>query len=300
MGIGCFIRNPGQGLFPGTVRAFSIFDVRDAQKKNVFCLLFLDIVARIHYLYARIETVDYVIEELLITAELNALIITAASIAFFHTILGPDHYLPFITISWARKWSAVKTTLITFLCGLGHIGSSVVLGLIGVSLGLAVKKLEIVESVRGNLAAWLLIAFGLVYFVWGLRRVYRKQPHTHSHIHASEAMHTHSHLREHTHVHNNKAAVSIAPWTLFVIFVFGPCEPLIPILMYPAAQNSWFGLVVVTCVFGIITIATMLGTVLLSRAGVNFLPLAGLQRFSHVIAGATICLCGLAIVFLGL
>ena len=124
------------------------------------------------------------------TAELNALIITAASIGFFHTILGPDHYLPFVMMSWARKWSGVKTTLITVLCGLGHIGSSVVLGLIGVSVGVAVNKLEFVESFRGNLAAWLLIAFGLVYFVWGLRRAYRGRPHEHSHTHTSEAAHT--------------------------------------------------------------------------------------------------------------
>jgi hypothetical protein len=33
---------------------------------------------------------------------------------------------------------------------------------------------------------------------------------------------------------------------------------------------------------------------------VNFIPLAGAQRFSHAIAGATILLCGLAIQFLGL
>jgi hypothetical protein len=101
-------------------------------------------------------------------------------------------------------------------------------------------------------------------------------------------------------VHDNKATASVAPWTLFIIFVFGPCEPLIPLLMYPAAQNSMFGLVVVTSVFAITTVGTMLVTVLLARAGVSFLPLAGLQRFTHVIAGATICLCGLAIQFLGL
>lgn len=236
------------------------------------------------------------------TAELSALVITAASIGFFHTILGPDHYLPFVMMSWARKWSAVKTTVVTVLCGLGHIASSVVLGLIGVSLGLAVKKLQILESFRGNLAAWLLIAFGLVYLVWGLRRAYRRQPHAHNHPHGSQDSHshTHSHYREHTHVHNNKAALSITPWVLFVIFVFGPCEPLIPILMYPAAKNSFLGLVVVTCVFGTVTIATMLSLVLLSRAGVNFIPMAGAQRFAHAIAGATILLCGLAIQFLGL
>ena len=236
------------------------------------------------------------------TADIGALIITAASIGFFHTLLGPDHYLPFVMMSWSRNWSSTKTAWITFLCGLGHIGSSVVLGLIGVSLGLAVKKLEIVESFRGNLAAWLLIAFGLVYLAWGLRRAYRNQPHEHKHLHTGETGHTHEHKHnhEHAHVHDSKAGSSIAPWTLFVIFVFGPCEPLIPILMYPAAQNSLFGLVIVTAVFGIVTIATMMTVVLLSRAGVDFLPVAKVQRFAHVIAGATILLCGLAIQFLGL
>jgi nickel/cobalt exporter len=236
------------------------------------------------------------------TMELNALIVTAASIGFFHTILGPDHYLPFVMMSWSRKWSTARTTLITFLCGLGHIGSSVVLGLIGVSLGLAVKKLEVVESTRGNVAAWLLIGFGLVYCVWGLRRAYRGRPHSHGHSHADAVAHAHihSHHIEHSHVHDDKATGSIAPWALFLVFVFGPCEPLIPILMYPAAKSSLFGLIVVTSVFGTATVATMLGVVLLARGGVNFMRLARLQRYSHVIAGATICLCGLAIQFLGL
>jgi sulfite exporter TauE/SafE len=95
--------------------------------------------------------------------------------------------------------------------------------------------------------------------------------------------------------------VSIAPWTLFVIFVFGPCEVLIPFLMYPALQGSGFsGIALVTFVFGAVTLVTMLAVVLFVRSGVNFLPLTRMERFSHAIAGATICLCGLAIQFLGL
>lgn len=236
------------------------------------------------------------------TAELNALIITAASIGFFHTILGPDHYLPFVMMSWARKWSGLKTALITVLCGLGHIGSSIVLGLIGVSVGIAVNKMEFVEGFRGNLAAWLLIAFGLVYLVWGLRRAYRNRPHVHSHTHASEAEHTHhhDHHREHTHVHNDVTRASVAPWALFVIFVFGPCEALIPFLMYPALRGNGFGgVALVTFVFGAVTLVTMLSVVLFARAGVNFLPLAKVERFSHAIAGAAILICGLTIQFLG-
>lgn len=236
------------------------------------------------------------------TAELNALVIAAASIGFFHTLLGPDHYLPFIMMSWARKWSLTKTSLITVLCGFGHIVSSIVLGMVGVAMGLAIKKLNFIESFRGNIAAWLLIAFGLAYLVWGVRQALRNKPHKHSHDHADEPSHTHlhAHHRHHAHVHDSKSAKSIAPWALFVIFIFGPCEPLIPVLMYPAAKNSIFGLVVVTCVFSVVTVGTMLAAVLLSVAGVNFVPVRRLQRFSHAIAGATILLCGISIQFLGL
>jgi len=230
-------------------------------------------------------------------SSMTALALTAASLGFFHTIIGPDHYLPFVMMSWARRWSWLKTAVITILCGFGHIASSVVLGLIGVWLGLVLKKLTVVESFRGAIAAWLLIGFGLVYFVWGLRRAYRTRPHEHRHLHDRDVLHTHehSHNQEHAHVHNEPGRVSIAPWVLFVVFVFGPCEVLIPMLMYPAATSGWTGVIIVTTVFGTATIATMVGLVLLVRAGVNLIKLSFMERFAHAIAGATICLCGLAI-----
>ena len=235
-------------------------------------------------------------------ANINALMITAASIGFFHTLLGPDHYLPFVMISWARKWSLLKTMLVTFLCGIGHVASSVVLGLAGVAIGIAVTKLEIVESVRGNVAAWLLIGFGIAYLVWGLRAAYKNKPHKHLHIHAPGLQHEHSHDHhaEHIHLHEHPGQPSITPWVLFIIFAFGPCEPLIPILMYPAAQSSVSGLILVTTVFAAATIGTMLIVVMLARKGVASFEFPWLQRYSHAIAGATILICGLAIQFLGL
>lgn len=234
--------------------------------------------------------------------DLGALLLLAAWLGFLHTLLGPDHYLPFIMMSWAGKWSSVKTAVITVLCGLGHIASSVVIGMVGVFFGLVVSKIEFVESFRGDVAAWLLIGFGLAYMGWGLRRAYHRHAHAHRHfqIRQAEHSHSHSHLGDHAHVHESEAAASVTPWALFLIFVFGPCEILIPVLMYPAAENGWLGVLLVTCVFGTATIGTMLGVVFLSRAGVSFLPLARIERFTHAIAGATICLCGVAIRFLGL
>lgn len=236
------------------------------------------------------------------TRELAILVVTAASMGLVHTLLGPDHYLPFIMMARARKWSPAKTAWITLLCGIGHVGSSVALGMVGIALGIAVTRLKAVESFRGGIAAWLLIAFGLVYFVWGLRRALRNKPHEHRHLHrdTNAHIHTHAHTEEHLHVHREEGAKNVTPWILFTIFVFGPCEHLLPVLMYPAAKSSFFGLVLVTSVFGVVTIATMLSIVLISSLGMNLLPTGKLERYAHALAGGMILLCGVGVQFLGL
>ncbi|MFZ9024224.1 MAG: sulfite exporter TauE/SafE family protein [Anaerohalosphaeraceae bacterium] len=234
----------------------------------------------------------------------NSIIIlcgTAASIGLIHTALGPDHYLPFIMMGRARRWSLAKTAWITFLCGLGHVLSSVLLGLAGVLLGIQVMKLEVLEAFRGSIAAWLLIGFGFAYFLWGIRRAILNRPHRHVHSHgdAGKHEHEHTHRSDHAHVHDEKKT-NMTPWILFTIFVFGPCEPLIPLLMYPAAEKSVLGTILVAAVFSAVTVGTMLTIVLLSSWGVAFVKLGRMERYTHAVAGATICASGLAIQFLGL
>ncbi len=228
--------------------------------------------------------------------ELTVLIITAISIGFFHTLLGPDHYVPFIALAKARRWSLLKTSWITAICGLGHVLSSVVLGLIGVALGLAVTKLEVFESVRGSWAGWALIAFGMMYLAYGIRSAVKNKPHTHLHVHADGSTHKHEHVHatEHAHIHESKKK-NLTPWALFIIFVLGPCEPLIPLLMYPAAKLNAGAALLVAIVFSIVTIITMLSMVLLLTFGINLLPLQKLERYSHALAGVAILLCGVAI-----
>lgn len=227
--------------------------------------------------------------------------VTAVSLGFLHTILGPDHYLPFIVLSEARKWTTRKTMVITFLCGLGHVLSSVVLGLVGVLVGVSVQKLVNIESSRGNIAAWLFIAFGLIYMVISLRNLYKNRKHEHVHHHqgGEEHLHEHNHHSHHSHVHT-KDLRNTTPWVLFLIFVFGPCEPLIPLLMYPAAQNNLGGAILVSVLFSVVTIGTMMSVVLVFKLGFKRLNLKPVEKYSHVIAGATILLSGMAIQFLGL
>jgi nickel/cobalt exporter len=235
------------------------------------------------------------------STEITILCGTAASIGFLHTLLGPDHYLPFIVMGRARKWSMLRTGLITLACGVGHVLSSVVLGIIGVIFGIAVTRLEMFEGYRGSIAAWLLIGFGFAYLVWGLHRAVRGHTHAHHHLYeqGGSGTHTHPTTGEHTHAHAAGSS-NLTPWILFTIFVFGPCEPLIPILMYPAAHSSISGMLLVTAVFATATIGTMMAVVMLSAWGVSFARFGALERYTHAIAGATICVSGLAIQFLGL
>lgn len=232
-------------------------------------------------------------------SETTILYITAASVGFIHTLTGPDHYLPFVVISKARNWSRTKTLWITFLCGVGHVSGSVILGVIGIATGIAVAKLEFIEGYRGGIAAWLFMLFGLGYLLWGLWKAWSKKAHKHIHFHDDGKLHRHEHIHENEHEHVPKK-VNITPWILFIIFVFGPCEPLIPILMYPAAQQSTSGIVFVALVFSVTTISTMMVIVSALYSGMRFIKLEKIEKYNHAIAGAVILLSGAAIEFLGL
>ena len=239
----------------------------------------------------------------MINSEIILLSWTAASIGLIHTALGPDHYLPFIMMAKVRGWSMAKTTWITILCGGGHVLSSIVLGLLGVYLGAEVMKLEALEAYRGTLAAWLLIGFGFAYFIWGMHRAIKNKKHSHIHTHEDGSVHEHPHRHasRHAHVHDQKSsAKDLTPWILFTVFVLGPCEPLIPLLMYPAAKSSMMGMYLVAGIFTVTTLVTMVTIVLLTTWGIGFAKLGKLERYTHAIAGGTICLSGLAIMFLGL
>ena len=100
--------------------------------------------------------------------ELQALILTAISIALLHTISGPDHYLPFIVLSKTRGWGLSKTIGWTIACGLGHVLSSVVIALGAAAIGWSFSKIVWIENVRGGLAGWLMLLFGFFYLIWGM------------------------------------------------------------------------------------------------------------------------------------
>jgi len=221
---------------------------------------------------------------------------SAVGVGFLHALIGVDHSLPFVVLARAQNWTLRRTLAITGLCGFGHVLSSALLGGAGVLLGLGIKRLEWIESTRGAAAGWVLIIFGIVYAGWSFARRRRSQRHAHTH---GDTAHSHEHTTP-VHSHYSMNPVVLSTWGLFVIFVLGPCEPLIPLVIIPAVSHGLWSAVAVGLAFGITTIATMLGVVAIGYAGMRLAVFRRLEPHTHVLAGLAITASGVAIMVFGL
>ncbi len=229
--------------------------------------------------------------------DLYLLTATAFCVGVFHTLLGPDHYVPFVAISRSSGWSLEKTLLVTVLCGLGHVASSVVIGAVGLAIGAAVLQVETVEAIRGEVAAWLLLAFGIAYLTWGAFLALQRAPHVHrddlAHA-ASQRLDSESGARDGTIART---------WLLFLIFVFGPCEVLVPLFMYPAANANTGAVFSVVTAFALATIGTMVAAVTFAIYGLQWFQRSGswgppdMHRYSHAFTGAAVTACGMLVKF---
>lgn len=227
------------------------------------------------------------------------LLTTALFIGTVHTVIGVDHYLPFVALSKANGWTMKKTMVVVLVCGIGHVFSSVLLGFAGIALSASLSSLVDVESIRASMATYFLIGFGLLYTLWALRNLYKNRKHIHE-IDGHVLVHDH---HETTSVDDHLKAQKKSQttiWGLFILFVLGPCEPLIPILMYPAATHNVAALVLVTVAFTICTISTMLTMTYVLLKGMDVMKLSGLHKYSHALAGSAVTLCGILMLTLGI
>lgn len=205
---------------------------------------------------------------------------TAAGIGSLHT-LAPDHWAPFAAVARARGWSAGRTARVTFLSGFGHVTVTVALGVLAVFFG---HELIIAFGQRlESLAGLLLIGFGLVYGLWGLRSA------------AGRRVHGHAHAR-YDHVHDPERATE---WSLILLFSSDPCVALIPLLA-AAAPLGTAAITGVALVYEAATIGTMLALVLPARLGAQRVRLPWLDRYGDALAGGFISAVGVLVLLLGI
>lgn len=229
-------------------------------------------------------------------AEFEILIIAAISIACLHTLTGPDHYLPFIALSRSRGWNCGKTLGWTIACGCGHVWSSVLLGLGGAAIGWSVHKISWMEGLRGGIAGWTFLIFGLFYGIWGLYRAFTNKSHKHFDTYENGETYVFEH--SHGEVVRSSERHKVTPWVMFIIFLLGPCEPMIPLLFVPAVKNSWNDMAILIAVYTFFTLLTMILMVVLGYFGLALLKTEKLERFMHALGGLTLFICGAGMTFM--
>ena len=203
----------------------------------------------------------------------------AMTVGSLHS-LAPDHWVPFAALARAQGWRAGRTARVTLLCGFGHVTVSVLLGLLGLVFGR--QMFESFGHRMESFAGVLLVAFGLVYGVWGLRRTAGRHFHGHAHMH-------------YDHVHD-PGRMTVRG--LFLLFCADPCVAVVP-LLFAAAPLGAMETVGLVALYELATLATMVALVLPARAGAHLLRGAWFARYGDATAGGLIALTGVVVGVMG-
>lgn len=194
--------------------------------------------------------------------------------AFLHAAL-PTHWLPFVLVGRAQRWSLTKNLLAVVAAGLAHIASTAVVGSLIVAAGLALD--ELVAGLLPHLSAVLLFAFGGFYLI---KSVIRRPV-----MAGGPALD----LAEPTVSHGT------AFWGLVAVMALSPGEVLLPIYM-SSAQEGVGALFLLTGVFAAGTILGMATFTTLARAGASVLRLERWARYEGAILGIALIAIGLLVV----
>ncbi len=232
------------------------------------------------------------------TASLFAsLAVAAITIGSLHS-LAPDHWVPIAAVARARDWSRGRTARVAFVCGLGHVTVSVLLGLLALMFG--AHLFQSLGEQMVSVAGLLLIGFGLAYGIWGLRGAlaarlhgHHAHPHDHDDHHGHTDHHCHHHHR-HDHYDHVHDASRVTTWSLFLIYCADPCVAVIPIL-FAAAPLSAAETIALVVAYEIATVGAMVTLVTLAHSGAQMFKGNWIQRYGDSAAGALIVATGIVV-----
>lgn len=203
---------------------------------------------------------------------LVSILATGLLVAFFHAAL-PTHWLPFVLIGRGQGWGAGKTLTVAAGAGVGHVLSTMALGVLLTGAGIAF------EERYGGLSPWLvaglLIGLGLFYLV----RQALRRPH---HPDAKPRLFT-----------SDRAAIV----ALFTLVTLSPCEAFLPVYV-SGVHYGWPGFLLLSLVLATATILGMVVFTGVTILGARRLPLGLLERYEAGILGTALCALGVGILLL--
>ena len=190
--------------------------------------------------------------------------------AFLHAAL-PTHWLPFVLVGRAQRWSLMRVMTVAVTAGLAHIASTALVGSLIVAAGLALNAW--IGGLLPHLSAALLFIFGAFY----LARASLLKPITATGPEAE--------------VPEPAVSDRAAFWGLVLMMAVTPGEVLLPIYLSSATEGV-MALALLTLSFAAGTVLGMTLLAALASAGYSILRLERWARYEGAILGVALILIG--------
>ena len=201
-----------------------------------------------------------------------SIIIGSLLISLLHAII-PNHWLPVLAIGKKEGWSLAETSRITFIAGIAHVISTIIIGLL---LGLIGSELtEHIEHFTHIIGPSVLILMGL-YFI---RQHYK---------------HNHFHLQKELIEKKTKSSIILA---LVIAMFLSPCMEIEAYFLLAGAEG-WYVMAGIAAMYSIITIAGMLIWIRIVYKGLLKLNWHKWEHNAGIITGLVLIITGIISFFI--
>jgi len=206
---------------------------------------------------------------------LSQIIVGAFLLSIVHASI-PNHWIPLVALSKSEKWTEKFTMSATAIAGFSHTLSTIIIGIIVGFLGY--KLSGSYSFIVGVIAPSLLILLGIIYLVLSIRANKHHHHHHHHEIHLEDV---------------KKKTTAAIILTLTISMFFSPCLE-IEAYYFVASQLGWQGIITVSLIYTIITIAGMLLLVWLGMKGVRKIKSHFIEHHEKTITGVLLMVLGIA------
>jgi nickel/cobalt exporter len=211
---------------------------------------------------------------ILAKADMNQLFFGSVLLSLVHAVI-PNHWLPMVAIGKAEKWTLRETLFVTGISGFAHTLSTIIVGIIIGIIGIRLSSSYTFISER--IAPALLILLGIIYLI-----IDRLNHHKHTHgIDTARA--------------GNRSKWAIIASLALAMFL-SPCLE-IEAYYFQAAAAGWTGILMVSAVYMMITVAGMLLLVFLASKGVRAIQSHFLDHHEKLLSGIVLILLGIFALF---
>lgn len=191
-------------------------------------------------------------------------------LSLIHALI-PHHWLPLIAISKTEKWSTKETLFATFITGLSHMISTIIIGIIVGFVG--IKLSEKYSEISSLAAPTILLVMGIIFLFLGLR--------------ATNHQHDHFKINNEQIKKSKKAIIT----SLSIAMFLTPCLE-IEAFYFQAANFGWTGIFVVSAVYLVMTLLFLFALVYLGIKGLNRYNFSFFEKHSKSFTGVILIILG--------